>query len=131
MQFLTSCRHSALPQPAAPVKQRSGRLFSALTGLMLFALLAGDVLASGGGSGMPWESALQSVADSITGPVAFTIAVFAFVGAGAMLVWQGGEMGPVLKILLGIVMGVALIVCAAPFLEKAFGVSAGLTELAF
>ncbi|RWA75362.1 MAG: conjugal transfer protein TrbC [Mesorhizobium sp.] len=53
--------------------------------------LAGPVLASSGGGGLPWESPLQQIQQSITGPVAGFIALAAVAIAGAMLIF-GGEL---------------------------------------
>ncbi|MGM4915549.1 conjugal transfer pilin TrbC [Rhizobium sp. 768_B6_N1_8] len=48
-------------------------------------------LASSGGGGLPWESPLQQIQQSITGPVAGFIALAAVAIAGAMLIF-GGEL---------------------------------------
>jgi type IV secretion system protein VirB2 len=60
-----------------------------LTGLIL-AFLATEAAASTGGGSLPWETPLQTIATSITGPVAYAISLIDIVVAGAMLVW-GGE----------------------------------------
>ena len=52
---------------------------------------SGPALASSGGGGLPWESPLQQIQQSITGPVAGFIALAAVVIAGAMLIF-GGEL---------------------------------------
>jgi type IV secretion system protein VirB2 len=48
-------------------------------------------LASSGGGGLPWESPLQQIQQSITGPVAGFIALAAVAIAGGMLIF-GGEL---------------------------------------
>lgn len=53
--------------------------------------LSEPVLASSGGGGLPWESPLQQIQQSITGPVAGFIALAAVAIAGAMLIF-GGEL---------------------------------------
>ena len=45
------------------------------------------------GSGMPWETPLQSVVDSITGPVARAAAVIAIVLAGITIIFSEGGGG--------------------------------------
>ncbi len=60
-----------------------------LTGLSL--CLSEPALASSGGGGLPWESPLQQIQQSITGPVAGFIALAAVAIAGAMLIF-GGEL---------------------------------------
>ncbi|MCM2476166.1 conjugal transfer protein TrbC [Rhizobium sp. CG5] len=53
--------------------------------------LAEPALASSGGSSLPWESPLEKIQQSITGPVAGFIALAAVAIAGAMLIF-GGEL---------------------------------------
>lgn len=65
-----------------------------LTGATLVAIsigFSGSALASSGGGGLPWESPLQQIQQSITGPVAGFIALAAVAIAGAMLIF-GGEL---------------------------------------
>ena len=64
----------------------------ATLGLATIALaLAEPALASSGGGGLPWESPLQQIQQSITGPVAGFIALAAVAIAGGMLIF-GGEL---------------------------------------
>ncbi|MEC9463087.1 MAG: conjugal transfer pilin TrbC [Pseudomonadota bacterium] len=68
------------------------RINLATLGLATFALtLAEPALASSGGGGLPWESPLQQIQQSITGPVAGFIALAAVAIAGGMLIF-GGEL---------------------------------------
>ena len=53
--------------------------------------LPDPAFASSGGGGLPWESPLQQIQQSITGPVAGFIALAAVAIAGAMLIF-GGEL---------------------------------------
>lgn len=53
------------------------------------AFMANPALASSGGS-LPWESPLETIQESITGPVAMAIALIAVAVAGGMLIF-GGE----------------------------------------
>ncbi|NTF13937.1 conjugal transfer pilin TrbC [Agrobacterium tumefaciens] len=65
-----------------------------LTGATLAAVSAGFAdfaLASSGGGSLPWESPLEQIQQSITGPVAGFIALAAVAIAGAMLIF-GGEL---------------------------------------
>lgn len=59
--------------------------------LLLSMMVAGPALASSGGGGLPWESPLQQIQQSITGPVAGFIALAAVAIAGGMLIF-GGEL---------------------------------------
>ena len=68
------------------------RIHLATLGLATIALaLAEPALASSGGGGLPWESPLQQIQQSITGPVAGFIALAAVAIAGGMLIF-GGEL---------------------------------------
>lgn len=59
---------------------------------LLFAVsFAEPAFASSGGGGLPWETPLQRIQQSITGPVAGFIALAAVAIAGAMLIF-GGEL---------------------------------------
>ncbi|MBB6488880.1 TrbC/VirB2 family protein [Rhizobium lusitanum] len=54
-------------------------------------IVASPAIASSGGGGLPWESPLQQIQQSITGPVAGFIALAAVAIAGGMLIF-GGEL---------------------------------------
>jgi len=97
---------------------------------ILFALLAimvlsPELMAAGAGGAMPWEGPLTIIVTSVTGPVAFSISVIGIVAAGAMLIF-GGEIGQFLKTIVILVLIIALIVLAVPFLASAFGIGAAL-----
>ncbi|OOO33506.1 UNVERIFIED_ORG: conjugal transfer protein TrbC [Rhizobium sophorae] len=64
--------------------------FSAVA-LVSAIVMASPALASSGGGGLPWESPLQQIQQSITGPVAGFIALAAVAIAGGMLIF-GGEL---------------------------------------
>ena len=59
--------------------------------LLALIAMAPPALASSGGGGLPWESPLQQIQQSITGPVAGFIALAAVAIAGGMLIF-GGEL---------------------------------------
>lgn len=72
----------------------SRNTYAILAALMFAAVsfsLSEPALASTGGGGLPWESPLQQIQQSITGPVAGFIALAAVAIAGAMLIF-GGEL---------------------------------------
>lgn len=71
--------------------ERRHVLASAALALTLSVALAAPALASSGGGGLPWESPLQQIQQSITGPVAGFIALAAVAIAGGMLIF-GGEL---------------------------------------
>ncbi|SCY84978.1 conjugal transfer pilin TrbC [Rhizobium sp. NFACC06-2] len=72
----------------------SRKTYSIVAAILLAAVsfsLSEPALASSGGGGLPWESPLQQIQQSITGPVAGFIALAAVAIAGAMLIF-GGEL---------------------------------------
>ena len=97
-----------------------------LSHLFLFAGLAAaacaitmePALASSGGS-LPWESPLQQIQQSITGPVAGAIALAAVAIAGGMLIF-GGELNDFARRLMYIVL-VAGILLGATQIVALFG----------
>jgi type IV secretion system protein VirB2 len=63
------------------------------------------------------------LADSIKGPVAFTISLLGLVGGGATLIW-GGEINEFVRRLIMLVMVISLLVFASNILSTLFGVGA-------
>lgn len=64
-----------------------------------------------GGGDMPWESGLEKLKKSITGPVATGIALAGIVGCGCGLAF-GGEMNQVMKTMIVLVIVVCVIILA-------------------
>ena len=91
--------------------------------------LADPALASSGGGGLPWESPLQQIQQSITGPVAGFIALAAVAIAGAMLIF-GGELNDFARRLcyVALVGGVLLGATQIVALFGATGASLGEVE---
>ncbi|NTA40286.1 conjugal transfer pilin TrbC [Agrobacterium salinitolerans] len=72
----------------------SRKTYPILAALMFAAVslsVSEPAFAGSGGGGLPWESPLQQIQQSITGPVAGFIALAAVAIAGAMLIF-GGEL---------------------------------------
>lgn len=72
----------------------SRKTYSILAAIMAAAVsicMSEPAFAGSGGGGLPWESPLQQIQQSITGPVAGFIALAAVAIAGAMLIF-GGEL---------------------------------------
>lgn len=94
---------------------------------------AEPVYASSGG-GLPYESALTKIKDSVTGPVAFTLGIVGIVGAGAMLIF-GGDTNGFLRTLCLIVLVLSFLVAANNVLTTLYSVDgatmavAGVSEL--
>ena len=105
------------------------RLFSSFkrhrsVGFLLFTQLmtAAPSFASSSGSGLPWETPLTTVKNSLTGPVALAVSVCALFACGAVLVF-GGEMTEFVKRALYAVIAISFIVGGASFVTTVFGFS--------
>lgn len=98
--------------------------FIAILTIAVFALIP-DLAhaASAGGGGLPWESPLTKLKDSITGPVAIGISLIAITVSGAMLIF-GGEINEFGRRMIMVVLVIAVIVFAAQLLSSLTGKSA-------
>ena len=86
--------------------------------LLFLALSPSLALAAGtGGGGLPWETPLQNVQQSLTGPVAKGIALVAIVGALGTLLFLHAEMNQFTRVIVFIVMGIGTLVGANAFLS--------------
>lgn len=68
---------------------------------------------------LEWETTLETIRNSISGPVGFSVAVIGMVAAGSALIF-GGEIGGVLKNLIGVVFAACLILLSANVLTTLF-----------
>ena len=108
------------PRPA----RRDGLARPAMQGLMLAAfmlLLAGTAQAAG--SSMPWEGPLQSILESIQGPVARIIAVIIIIATGLALAF--GDTSGGFRKLIQIVFGLSIAFAASSFFLSFFSFSGG------
>jgi type IV secretory pathway VirB2 component (pilin) len=96
----------------------TSRFAAAFSGLLIT-----TVPAFASGSGMPWESPLQNVLDSITGPVLKSVAILAIIMGGLMLAL--GEGGGALRRFGGILFGIAIAFAAAQWGMTFFGFAGG------
>jgi type IV secretion system protein VirB2 len=76
-------------------------------------------------TGLPWESPLTTIKNSLTGPVAGIISLIAICVTGFMLIW-GGEINEFAKKLCYVVLVISLITGAASLITLLFGGSAAL-----
>ena len=90
-----------------------------LTALVL--VLAQPAWASG--SNMPWETPLQSILDSITGPVAKIAGVIAIAITGLM--WAFGDTSGVMRRGIQIVFGLSVAFTASSFFLSFFSFGGG------
>ncbi len=107
-------RLARLRRLARPAGQ--GLLFAAL---MLLA--AGAVQAAG--SSMPWEGPLQSILESIQGPVARIVAVIIIIATGLALAF--GDTSGGFRKLIQIVFGLSIAFAASSFFLSFFSFSGG------
>jgi type IV secretion system protein VirB2 len=91
------------------------------TGLVLALVVLDPAFASSSGGNLPWESPLQQIQQSITGPVAGFIALAAVAVAGGMLIF-GGELNDFARRLMYVVL-VAGILLGATQIVALFGSS--------
>ena len=113
----------------------SDHLLSVLARLRPLAALAGQGLllavlmlllastAQAAGSSMPWEGPLQSILDSIQGPVARIVAVIIIIATGLALAF-GDSSGGARK-LIQIVFGLSIAFAASSFFLSFFSFSGG------
>ena len=109
-----------LPRPA----RLGGLARPAVQGLLLAALmllLAGTAQAAG--SSMPWEGPLQSILESIQGPVARIVAVIIIIATGLALAF--GDTSGVFRKLIQIVFGLSIAFAASSFFLSFFSFSGG------
>jgi type IV secretion system protein TrbC len=85
------------------------------------ALSPGLALAAGtgGGGGLPWETPLQNVQNSLTGPVAKAIALIAIVVSIGTLMFLHQELNQFGRVVVFIVLGIGTLVGANAFLTGA------------
>lgn len=83
----------------------------------------------GGGSGLQWEGPIARIRDSISGPIAFAIALLGIVVCGAMLIW-GGEISEFVRRLIMLVLVICLIVFANSILTGALFAGAMVPDVA-
>ena len=109
-----------LPRPA----RLDGLTRPAMQGMLLAALmllLAGTAQAAG--SSMPWEGPLQSILESIQGPVARIVAVIIIIATGLALAF--GDTSGGFRKLIQIVFGLSIAFAASSFFLSFFSFGGG------
>ena len=86
-------------------------------------LLAAVLPAQAAGSSMPWEGPLQSILDSIQGPVARIVAVIIIIATGLALAF--GDTSGGFRKLIQIVFGLSIAFAASSFFLSFFSFSGG------
>ncbi len=91
--------------------------------LLAAAMLLTAGTAKAAGSSMPWEGPLQSILDSIQGPVARIIAVIIIISTGLALAF--GDTSGGFRKLIQIVFGLSIAFAASSFFLSFFSFSGG------
>ena len=102
---------------------RSRRIRSLIRAGALAALAAVTAPAFAAGSNMPWEAPLQSILDSIQGPVARIIAVIIIIATGLTLAF--GDTSGGFRKLIQIVFGLSIAFAASSFFLTFFTFAGG------
>jgi type IV secretion system protein TrbC len=76
-----------------------------------------------GGTAMPWETPLQSVQNSLSGPVAKAVGIIAIVVTGLGFAFAEG--GSAMRKGVGIVFGLAIAFTATTFISSFFNLTSG------
>ncbi|MBN8945527.1 MAG: TrbC/VirB2 family protein [Rhodanobacter sp.] len=91
--------------------------------LLLLLMCLAATAAHAAGSNMPWEAPLQSILDSIQGPVAKIIAVIVIIVTGLTLAFGDSSGG--FRRLIQIVFGLSIAFAASSFFLSFFSFSGG------
>ena len=92
--------------------------------LVLAAMLATVPGAHAAGSSMPWEAPLQSILESIEGPVAKIVAVIIIIVTGLTLAF--GDTGGGFRRLIQVVFGLSIAFAASSFFLSFFSFGGGV-----
>jgi type IV secretion system protein TrbC len=104
---------------------RSGVSRAALLPTALFVAMTIAMPAQAGGSSMPWEAPLQSILESIEGPVAKIVAVIIIIVTGLSLAF--GDTSGGFRRLIQIVFGLSIAFAASSFFLSFFSFGGGAT----
>jgi type IV secretion system protein VirB2 len=77
-------------------------------------------------SALPWETPLETLTNSIKGPVAYFISLLGIVVAGAMLIF-GGEINEFVRRLIMLVLVISLIIFSSNVLSTLFSSASGFS----
>ncbi|ODT76197.1 MAG: conjugal transfer protein TrbC [Pelagibacterium sp. SCN 64-44] len=101
---------------------RPARGFSAVASTMVIMLMATPA-AHAAGSSMPWEAPLQSILESVEGPVAKIVAVIIIIVTGLTLAFGDSSGG--FRRLIQIVFGISIAFAASSFFLSFFSFGGG------
>ena len=100
-----------------------GRLSVALLAGAAFLLAVSPAWAAGAGTAMPWEGPLDTIMQSLSGPVAKAVGIIAIVLTGLGFAFAEG--GSAMRKGIGIVFGLAIAFTATTFISTFFNMTAG------
>ena len=105
------------------IQTRSLRSLQAAAFFAVIIFAMATTSAQAAGSGMPWEAPLQSVLESVQGPVAKILAVMIIIMTGLTLAF--GETAGGFKKLIQIVFGLSIAFAASSFFLSFFSFGGG------
>ena len=112
-----------------PIKRSTTVCLGLLLLLAFFLLTPQQAFASvGTGGSLPYESWLTNLRNSVTGPVAFALAMIGIVVAGGVLIF-GGDLNGFFRTLIFVVLVMALLVGAQNMMSSFFGRGAEIAAL--
>ena len=110
-----------LPGPPGHDHRKAQFWLCAAIILLLFLSLPHQAYAAAGtGGSLPYESWLENLRNSVTGPVAFALSIIGIVIAGGVLIF-GGDLNGFFRTLIFIVLVMALLVGAQNVMSTFFG----------
>lgn len=110
-----------LPGPPGPIHRKAQIWLCAAVIVLLFLSLPHQAHAAAGtGGSLPYESWLENLRNSVTGPVAFALSIIGIVIAGGVLIF-GGDLNGFFRTLIFIVLVMALLVGAQNVMSTFFG----------
>jgi len=120
-----SCPRAGIPTTLCVAGTLAGSTRARLSAALLgsFAALAVASPAYAAGSSMPWEAPLQSILQSIQGPVAKIIAVIIIISTGLALAF--GDTSGGFRRLIQIVFGLSIAFAASSFFLSFFSFGGG------
>lgn len=74
-------------------------------------------------TGLPYEDPLETIVESVTGPVAGAIGFLVIVFTGGALIIRGGEISDFGRLLLQLGIGIGVVIGSAPIMSSLFGFS--------